>query len=69
MEEPNNSLNLSLIRWYDFKSQRSPFFYECPRLKLTEIYTFIDIKAIKDTEHIVPRFNSNNEYFINRFIF
>lgn len=69
MEELNNSLDLALIRWYDFKSERYPFLYGCPRLKLTEIYTFIDVKAIKDIEHIVPRFNSNNEYFINRFIF
>ena len=69
MEELNNSLDLILIRWYDFKSQESPLFYECPRLKLTEIYTFIDVRAIKDIEHIVPRFNSDNEYFVNRFIF
>ena len=69
MEELNNSLDLILIQWYDFKSQESPLFYECPRLKLTEIYTFIDVTAIKDIEHIIPRFNSDNEYFVNRFIF
>jgi len=43
--------------------------YGCSRLKLTEIYSIIDIEAIKDIIHIIPRFNSNNEYFVNKFIF
>ena len=69
MEELNDSLDLALIRWYDFKYQNHPYLHECPRLKLTEIYSFIDVKAIQDTIHIVPRFNADNEYFVNKFIF
>ena len=65
----NNSLNLALIQWYDFKHKNSPYLYECSRLKLIENYNFIDIEAIQDIEHIIPRFNSNNEYFVNKFIF
>ena len=25
--------NLALIQWYDFKSDRNPYYYRCPRLK------------------------------------
>jgi hypothetical protein len=69
IEERNIPLNLALIRWYDFKSQSHPFLYGCSRLELTKIYNFIDIEAIQDIVHIIPRFNSNNEYFVNKFIF
>jgi hypothetical protein len=69
VEELNNPLNLALVRWYDFKHQGNPYFYECPRLKLTKIYSFIDVESIQDIVHIVPRFNSDNEYFVNKFIF
>jgi hypothetical protein len=69
IKERNTSLNLVLIQWYDFKSQSHPFLYGCSRLELTEIYNFIDIEAIQDIVHIIPRFNSNNEYFVNKFIF
>ncbi len=62
-------LNLALIQWYDFKSQSHPFLYGCSRLELTKIYNFIDIEAIQDIVHIIPRFNSNNEYFVNKFLF
>ena len=69
IKERNTSLNLALIKWYDFKSQSNPYLYECVRLKLVEIYNFVDIEAIQDIVHIIPRFNSNNEYFVNKFIF
>ena len=29
-----------------------------------EIYNFIDIEAIQDIVHIIPRFNSNNDYLV-----
>jgi hypothetical protein len=69
IEEQGIMSNLALIRWYDFKSQSRPYLYGCPRLKLTNIYNFIDIEAIQDIEHIIPRFNVDNEYFVNKFIF
>lgn len=69
MVEPKISLNLALIKWYDFKSQSNPYLYGCSRLKLTEIYNFIDIEAIQDVVHIIPRFDSNNDYLVNKFIF
>ena len=68
IKEQNISLNLALIQWYDFKCRDSLYVYECPRLELTEIYNFIEIEAIQDIIHIIPRFNSSNEYFVNRFI-
>ena len=69
MVEQNILLNLALIQWYDFKIQDNPYLYGCPRLKLTEIYNVIDIEAIQDIVYIIPRFNSNNDYLVNRFIF
>lgn len=69
IEEQEITSNLALIRWYDFKSQGRPYLYGCSRLKLTNVYNFIDIEAIQDIEHIIPRFNVDNEYFVNKFIF
>ena len=42
IKEQEITLNLALIRWYDFKSQSQPYLYGCSRLKLTNIYNFID---------------------------
>ncbi|KAF0531902.1 zn-finger domain-containing protein [Gigaspora margarita] len=61
--------NLVLIQWYDFKSKKTPFDYGCPRLQLTEIYNIIDIDAIKDNVHIIPRFDKDNDYLVNKYIF
>lgn len=66
--ERNTTLNLALIQWYDFK-KTNPYYYGCPRLKLINHFNFIDVEAIHDIVHIIPRFNSNNEYFVNKFIF
>ncbi|RHZ87452.1 hypothetical protein Glove_34g74 [Diversispora epigaea] len=62
---PNKStpLHLALVQWYDFKSEITPFVYGCPLLELVELYNFIEIEAIEDTIHVVPRFDKNNEYF------
>lgn len=68
IKEQNISLNLALIQWYDFKRKDTPYVYGCSRLKLTEIYNFIEIESIQDIVHIIPRFNSSNEYFVNKFI-
>jgi len=66
--EKNTILNLALIQWYDFK-ETNPYCYGCPWLKLINHFNFIDIETIYDIVYIVPRFNSNNEYFVNKFIF
>jgi hypothetical protein len=62
-------LNLALIQWYDFKSKRSPYLYGCPHLKLIELYNFVAIESIHGVVHIVPRFDKQNEYFVNKYIF
>jgi len=38
-------------------------------LKLTEGYNFIEIAAIEDIVHIVPRFDKTNEYLVNKYLF
>lgn len=65
--EQNTMLNLALIQWYDFK--KDPYYQGCPRLKLIDNFNFIDVESIQDIVHIIPRFNSNNEYLVNKFIF
>ncbi|RHZ80265.1 hypothetical protein Glove_137g81 [Diversispora epigaea] len=44
--------------------EKTPFVYGCPLLRLVEVYNFIEIEAIEDTIHVVPRFDKNNEYFV-----
>ena len=62
-------LNLALVQWYDFKSKKHPYLYECPHLKLIELYNFVTIESIEGVVHIVPRFDKKNEYFVNKYIF
>ena len=69
IKEQNILLNLALIQWYNFKHKNKLYVYECSQLKLIEIYNFIEIEAIQDIVHNVPRFNSSNKYFVNKFIF
>jgi len=42
--------------------------YECPHVKLKELYNFVTIEAIKDVVHIVSRFDKENEYLVNKYI-
>ena len=65
----SNSKNIALIEWYDFKSEVNPYLYRCSHIKLTKIFNIVDIEAIQDTIHIIPRFDKKNEFFVNRFIF
>ena len=65
----NTSYRLALIQWYDFKSKKTPYMYECAYLKSTEIYNLVDVEAIHNIVHIIPRFDKNNEYLLNNFIF
>ena len=72
---PNESpLHLALVQWYEFKYDKTPFVYGCPLLKLVDKYNFIEVEAIEEIVHIVPRFDKEkrykkNEYFVNKFIF
>jgi len=57
-------MHLALVQWYDFKSEQNPFVYGCPLLKKVDTYNFIEIEAIEEIVHIVPRFGKKNEYFV-----
>ena len=61
--------NLALIQWYDFKSNRNPYYHRCPWLKLTELFNAIDIEAIRNQVHVISRFDKTNEYLVNKYIF
>ena len=62
-------LNLVLIQQYNFKSTNDPYYYGCPRLKKTELYNIVDIEAIKNHVHIIPRFDKSNDYLVNKYLF
>ena len=68
---PNKSspLPLALVQWYNFKSKNTPLVYGCPWLKLSKLYNFIEIEAIEDIIHVVPRFDKTNQYFVNKYLF
>ncbi|RHZ74385.1 hypothetical protein Glove_225g44 [Diversispora epigaea] len=61
--------NVILVDWYDFKSSVNPYLYECPLLEKTNIFNLIEIEAINDIIHIIPRFNIDNEFLVNKFLF
>ncbi|KAF0477079.1 zn-finger domain-containing protein [Gigaspora margarita] len=49
--------------------QKTLFYYGCSRLQLTKIYNIINIETIKDNVHIIPRFDKDNDYLANKYIF
>ncbi|RHZ50269.1 hypothetical protein Glove_502g47 [Diversispora epigaea] len=61
-------LNLALVQWYNFKFQKNSYLYNCPLLKLVELYNLIPIETIDNIVHIIPRFDKDNEYFVNKYI-
>ena len=63
-----NTLKLVLVQWYNFKLQNTLYKYECPYIKLVEIYNIIEVDVIQNTIHIIPRFDRKNEYYVNNFI-
>ena len=62
-------MHLILVQWYDFNSpDKMPFLYDCPLLKLVDLYNFIKIEAIEDIVHIVLCYKTN-EFFVNKYLF
>jgi hypothetical protein len=61
----------ALVQWYDFKYQAKNrlFKYECPHLKLIEMFTLVAIDSIIEPVHIISRFGKKNEYLVNTFLF
>ena len=43
--------------------------YGCPKLCLTDQYTWVYLDSVDMSVHIIPRNNCENEYFVNRYIF
>jgi hypothetical protein len=62
-------MHLALVQWYNFKSSENPFLYECPLLEKTNLFNLIEIEAIDDIIHIIPRFKKNDEFLVNKFLF
>ena len=59
---------LALVHWYDIVL-REPELYGCPQLYYTKEYNAIPIGSINQEVHIVPRFNKENRYLLNKYMF
>ena len=59
---------LALVRWYNIKTME-PELYGCPQLYYTEEYNTIPVGSINQEVHIVPRFDKENCYLLNKYIF
>jgi len=62
-------LPIVLVHWYDYYSKRHPIKYECSHMKLVNCYDVIPFNSIIGLVHIVKRFNYENEFFVNKFLF
>jgi hypothetical protein len=66
------TLDLALIQWYDFKIQTTIeklYKFGCPWLRRLDIFDFVLTDSISNLVHIVQRFDKENEYFVNIFMF
>ena len=63
--------HLALVQWYDFKYNNpyKLFKYDCPYMKIIQIFTIIIVDSIVEPVHIISRFSKSNEYFVNVFMF
>ena len=59
---------LALVRWYDIVSEQ-PELYGCPQLYYTEEYNAIPVGSIYQEAHVIPRFNKNDRFLLNKYIF
>ena len=67
---PNHPiLPIVLVHWYDYYSKRHPIKYECPHMKFVNKYDVIPFNSIVGLAHVVKRFDFENEFFVNKFIF
>ena len=59
---------LALVRWYDIH-QTEPDLYGYPQLYYTEEYNAIPVGSINQEVHIVPRFDKQNRFLLNKYMF
>lgn len=59
---------LALVRWYDIHSME-PELYGYPQLYYDKEYNAIPIESINQEVHIVPRFNKENRFLLNKYMF
>ncbi|GES89308.1 hypothetical protein GLOIN_2v1788781 [Rhizophagus clarus] len=59
---------LALVRWYDIFPEQSKL-YGCPQLHYTKEYNAIPIGSIYQEAHVIPRFDKDNRFLLNKHIF
>ncbi|CAG8576683.1 14044_t:CDS:2, partial [Dentiscutata heterogama] len=60
--------DLAMVRWYDIEPSE-PELYGCPQLFYTNDYDIIPIGSIYKEAHIVPRFDKENRFLLNKYMF
>jgi hypothetical protein len=65
----SSTFPIALVHWYDYYSRRYPKKYECLHMKLVDQYDVVPFDSIVGLVHIVKRFDYQNEFFVNKFLF
>jgi hypothetical protein len=63
-----NPYDLALVCWYDIHPKESDV-YGCLQLYYTEEYNIIPIDSIDQEVHIVPQFDKENLFLLNKYMF
>ena len=59
-----------MIKWYDHCEDGEPTeIYSCPRLMLMQDYNIIPLDNVAYAVHIIPRFDKENQFLVNRHLF
>ena len=66
----NMVFELALIHLYDYKYQTENKFlkFGCPYIRFVNEFQIVPIEALMETVHIIQRFEHNNAYFVNKYI-
>ncbi|GES83796.1 hypothetical protein GLOIN_2v1817096 [Rhizophagus clarus] len=59
---------LAIVRCYDIFFEQ-PELYGCPQLHYTKEYNAIPISSIYQEAHVIPRFDKDNRFLLNKYIF
>ena len=71
IENYPTQFDLALVQWYNFcfKNDCWLYKYDCPLLKLSDIFDFISVESIIELVHVIKCAEKQNEYFVNIYMF
>ena len=66
--ETKEPYNIAIIHWFEIVLEKFEV-YGYPQLYYTNEYNIIPISSINQEVHIIQRFDKNNCFLLNKFIF